>query len=399
MPDKNDNCSNNPFLTNLIEEYSAPKSVYSSFFAPSDLNKYKTPFKLSEILNLELSKLSNVAIETLNILEESDIDNHTIQYTRFKWRLTAFLHIQDIFDGALYMPNPQANIFRQWYFYYESKYILTELILAGLNGFYVSTNALTRLFLEFNLLQLYYFRTINRTKSYQCIEDYFQKFKHPSWNTVLKGAFDNSEFTKPIKFRANLHRGALSNNSSHPYEPSQSPQIYGPNKPGPSLEGIYFWASFSCILESVLWSYYTTFPMLFFPLDPIIKFGFKAPLGIFVNALATHVIKMGFDEIDYNEFILHFQNNQDVIELTKYYNSRDSLNDEQIRQTWNQEDGVLANGDIEKGRMRQTAKLRALRESMALYHKPKDTDIIPNYEQAFSIFKYSKWKTLYKKIK
>ena len=168
-----------PFLETLISK--AHKHEFSVVYKrPKDISSYKQPYNLLEILGLNEKLLSETAKNTLDVFEKSKDKEFISTYDDFKWKVTAFIDIQDIFDSPLYNTGEVLNIFHIWYFYYESKYVLIESILCGLNAFYLASNALLRLFLEFSLLQNYYYRIINNNQSYQALEQYFKTGTHPN---------------------------------------------------------------------------------------------------------------------------------------------------------------------------------------------------------------------------
>ena len=87
--------------------------------------------------------------------------------------------------------------------------MLAESILSGLNGLYIASNALLRPFLEFSLLQNYYYRLVERA-AYTPVQDYLEKGRHPSWGTVLNDALPHDSFCRSIRYRLQAHLAGLS---------------------------------------------------------------------------------------------------------------------------------------------------------------------------------------------
>ena len=166
--------------------------------------------------------------------------------------------------------------------------------------------------------------------------------------------------------------------------------------PEPSLEGIYFWYTTRLALEAVLWAYYANFPMLFHPVDPVRKFGFKGPVGFFIDELGGHVIKKSLSNTEYPDFLEYTGKQDQVVSLLDYYNSLRSLSDDEILKTWSsKENGPI--GNIHEGFCKQMAMLRATREFMAL--KPATEGLeSKQVKDVLDVFSYEKWKHIYKHL-
>ena len=226
---------------------SSPRfEVYYIYY--SDIDSQDDPGPLDQILGLQGDFLSDREKQVLTILESSDTDTRK-DYSRFKWKVLAFLSAQDVFDSPLVHGHDLSSMFRQWYFFYESKYLLIETILCGLNGFMGALGSLLRLFLEFSLLQNFFYRNINTTSSYELLENYYVRGVNPSWNTVIRGVMPTNSFTAPIKRRLQAHLQALSENCSHPYHPAFTHKRSGSTFPEPTLERIFSYSWVTLILE------------------------------------------------------------------------------------------------------------------------------------------------------
>ena len=386
------------FLGDLVSKACRPTFVTATYEYVSDVAQYTSPRDLLEIIGVEKNLLSKTAAETVDILETQEKRNResSLSYDDFKWKLTAFAHIQDIFDCPLYPDGGILNVYHLWYFYYESKYILIESLLCGLNGFCLASNVLLRLFLEFSVLQNYYYRITRDQQSYGPLEKYFRSRVHPGWNSIVNGALPKDSFTKPIKFRLDMHHKALSESCTHAYHPDLSPKQRGTFMPEPSLESIYFWYTTKLAVEAVLWAYYANFPMLFHPVNRLRKFGFTGPVGLFIDALGGHVIKKSLSNAEYSDFLEYAGKQDQVVSLLDYYNSLRKLSDDEILKTWpSKENGPIEN--IHEGFCKQMAMLRATSEFMAL--KPVTEEMESNQvKKVLGVFSYEKWKHIYKHV-
>lgn len=351
---------------------------------------------LLSILGLSKDVLQTDAIKVIDYLEGSERNEHG-EYNQFKWRILAFTTIQDVFEATIYNMNYIEKSFFQWYFYYETKYILTESILCGLNGFYMAVDTLLRLFLEFNLLQMYVYHTIRKNSDYSVLDNYFKNNVTPNQATLINHSLPSNSFTKPIKRRIDIHLKSLSKTALHPYSPLFSKRSHTGITPSVSLEGIYFWFIIDIILEVVLWLYYVNFPALFHPVDVIKKFGFNGPVGVFIPPYDGEVIRKSMSDADYTSFRNYAENNDDIKPLIKFYESKKDLTKEEIIATWNKEDGQLED-DFEASYFSILTKLRVIKESMVMIKIKELAEKNNKLPEVPNIFSYTTWLQLLKKI-
>lgn len=386
-------------LKELVDEIGKNRSVSAAYCLITDLENWTSPDTLPRILGISEDILSERARATLQLHERSDADSKTSSdWMDFKWKLTAFQEIQDIFDAPLYLGRDSPlNLFQLWYFYFESRHLLAESIVCGLMGYYAASNALLRLVLEFSLLQSYYYRVSNETQSYKRLQAYFDNGIHPSWNTVLRNVVPSNSFCKPIKARLDFHLKALSKTATHAYHPDNSPRQHATRFGQPSLEGIFFWQLTRIVLQAILWSYYVNFPMLFQPRDTMRKFGFNGPVGILVDAKCTAAVEKSLAREEYAEFLSYSQKDENVQAIVAWCDAHPDLSDAEIKATWNaKEDGEL-DGRLSIGFAKKMAKIRAIRETLALKRSvglsPHDEDV--DFERLFS---FTRWRKNYKSV-
>ena len=272
---------------------------------------------------------------------------------------------------------------------------MAESVLCGLNGLYVASDALLRPFLEFNLLQLYYYRLIRQSGAYSPLEEYFKKGRHASWNTVMSKALPSDSFCGPIRFRIGTHLAGLSESSVHPYHPDHSPTQHRASSHGHSLEGVFFWQKTSLILEAALWIYYVNFPLLFHPVEVLRKFGFNGPVGVVIDRQCAEFVKRSLSLEDYEAFRDYSSRQDNVSSVLGWVAGHRDLTDEEIRSGWDdKEDGTFP-GIIEAYCCRM-AKLRALRVAMAFRGRER-TD--PPEELVRSMATLGGWRQLSKREK
>lgn len=189
-------------IRNLLNEADRAKEFRGTYRFFKSGGVPNTPCSVLDALEISDAILSPVAREALEALEACPGDQAS-QWLELKWKLTAFLYVQDIFDTPLFEGGDGRSLFHQYYFYHESHHILAESVLCGLNGFDTAATALLRLFLEFTVLQNYYYRLINKSRSYVALEEYFRTGTHHSWHTLLKKCLPKDDLSNTVVFASN----------------------------------------------------------------------------------------------------------------------------------------------------------------------------------------------------
>ncbi len=359
------------FLRQLVADVERPKTFSSFYAAPKSSDELNAPYGLLDALGLQQGDLSNTAAAALAAIEEVAKDSPA-DWLDFRWKLSAFVHLQDIFDARLQEGKELRTLFQQYYFYYESHIILAESVLAGLNGLYIASDALLRPFLEFSLLQNYYYRFTREVGSYAPVEKFFADKRTPSWGTALKKALPKDAFCRPIRYRISAHLSALSDNSQHAYHPQASPLQHRQRQHGHSVEGIFFWLKTRLILDAALWLYYVNFPLLFHPVDVVRKFGFKGPVGELADPLTGHVVQRSLSEANYRSFKDY--STKEAQAHLEWVRSQRNLTDAEIAATWNEEHGRCP-PDLRMAFGMHMARFRALRIGLAFHAAERLQDV------------------------
>lgn len=369
-----------------------------SYFKIYRNGEIENPGDLLEILALDKERFTAEGKEILDYLEseiESTKDFPT--YRDFKWKLSAFIEMQDMLAIPIVSGSKPEHIFQLNYFYYESKYLLLESIISSLNGLHIANRQLLRSFMEFNLLQLYFRNQIFRKNSIKPFTDYLQYKNNPGLTSLINKAIPDDDFCKPIKKRLQIEFKNLANRFSHAYEPSDSPKHLGVFMPSSSIETLYFWFHTAVVLDIVLWMYYVNLPMLFYPLDTIKKFGLNPPMGVYASPSTNILIQKATTTDDYKAFLNYASQHPNVEELIGYYNSFPDLTEEQQWETWKEEKD--ADDTILSCQAKSIAKIRATNEVLAVKYmsgimekESINTEVHQNFSQ------FSKWSKIYKKM-
>jgi hypothetical protein len=383
-------------IDDLVAEMQRGRRVQSTYRLVLDTDNWVLP-PLADMLQVRRDDLNKSAAEILEFFEHGSRDGKASgEWEDFKWKITAFLEIQDIFDAPLYSTGSAVlNIFHLWYFYFESRYLLVESILCGLHGLYAASDALLRPFLEFSMLQLYYRNVCRASQSFQPLEQYFKSGINPSWGRAIKKALPENAFCRPIRSRLELHHKSLSNSATHPYQPDFSARHHSASPAQPSLEGIYFWHRIRLNLQPILWAYYVNFPMLFQPVDILKKFGFGGPVGVFADKQCATAVMRSLGEGEYTEFHRYAASDEAVMSRLSWFESLPDLTEEEIRETWDVSRHGELNRGLREGYAQHMAHNRALLEVMALKAPSGDTEIT-DVNELMRLLSYDRWKVAYK---
>jgi hypothetical protein len=385
-----DSTSGEQLLHDLTEKALSGREVRSQFMYVSKPEEWKKAPPLHEILDVSLDELSHSARATLDALEE--LEYESVTWEDFRWHLTAYFEIQDVFDSPGFRPNPEENLFRIWYFYFESRQLLTESILCGLNALYTASDLLLRPFIEFNVTQLYFYRLSHRCQNYDALDKYLNDGILRNQSTLLSGAFPSDSFSKPIRFRMKKAMDGLSKSVIHPYHPRNSPRQHSSGALEPSLEGLFFWFQPLQALQSVLWAYYVNFPMLFHPRDVVRKFGFNSPVGLFVDETRAMAVQRTLSREDYAAFVAYSKGDETCKSRCEWYDSMPDLSAEEIEASWDAEtDGNLGR-IFPDGYAKMMSKIRAIRLGMALQARRNwNDDDEAVHEMSARIGSYAFW--------
>lgn len=390
----------------LLEELLNRKrnvSVKSSMNYYLNDEDFKAP-PLAELLSLDDSELTATGKRILEYLETTDPEpGQIINFESFKRKVQAFLSIQDMLFPPYFDGTSVAETFQLRYFYYESKYILTEAVVSGLNGLHIGNNTLLRLFLEFNLTQLYYYNTYIKDQSIKRFRNYIQSGIKPSNGELIKEAIASDNFCAPIRKRVQLELQQLANRYSHAYAYSESPKAKGIHVPHSSLESIHFYVAITGILDAVLWMYYASLPMLFVRLDVFKRFGFDIPPGFFATPSTCTIVRQSLPPDDFALFKQYAEEKEMAKANIHWYNSLPDLSEEEIWDTGNvpREEGDT----IISSYIKRTSQMRAqLEMSTEMIRRQlaegKDKNEEINLEQVLDHYvNFSKFRKVYQNLK
>lgn len=353
------------FLQELAQQAAGPRSLRTTFVYLKHPDTCESPGSLVQILDLDVEILSEVARRTLDALDSPDLEPEARErWNAFKWRVHAFVTLQDVFDAPLFESATIDSPFRLWYFYYESKHLLTESILSLLHGFYGASVALLRPILEFTLLQAYVYRRLHDNRDYAELERYFRTGRVPAWHRLLKHSVSSNDLGKLVRSRLQSSMQALSESATHAYRPTFSPKSLGAVRPYPTFEGAFTWMTLDRVLQPVLWTYCLNFPALLCPVDVVRRFGFNPPVGLLVDHHSAAIVRRGLGPSDSAKFKQHADSQDHIRSLLEFHSSHSDLSDEEILMTWKADDGPLPDS-VAAGHIVTTARLRAIRELMA----------------------------------
>src|SRR5690349_5949075 len=121
------------FIERLIDKKAKP-SITSIYHTTNGGDNMRVP-ALMDLLMIDQSLLTEDGKEAISYLESvGERTSPFLSFENFKWKVMAFLAIQDLIRTPVFSDTTTESFLQVKYFYYESKYILTEVIIASLNG-------------------------------------------------------------------------------------------------------------------------------------------------------------------------------------------------------------------------------------------------------------------------
>lgn len=318
---------------------------------------------LCDILGLDKERINKTGQKIIEVLEH-DKDIPKDLYNSLKWKILAFLTIQDAFRGIVHTTGEVNSLFYKSYFYYESIHILREFFYCGFNNFQVAAEHLLRTIVEFSIKQNYFDSLCMQQGSFAPLEKYLDNGIAPDPIRMLGTFLPDSDFAKPLKKNVQVIMKGLSNSSSHAYMPIHSARATGKLQHEYSTGSLFFWASLLPVLDSILWMYYFQLPQLFNPKDVVRKFGFNLPVGCFINQRQHVAIKKSLKPPDYKMFRKIALASEEVTNLNTFYESQGSMTDDDIFATYDGENSDKPSS-IETGYYQAIVQLRASQEVMA----------------------------------
>lgn len=386
-----ENAGPNDHLDQLIKKFNAPRSVVAKYRFRLAADAWDDPGSILDLLGVADPHACEPLKKSASLLDAGLIPDWADDWRSFRWGIAAYNEIQDVFDAPIPKKSEhQPLLFDLWYFYYEAKNLLAESILAGLHGYYAASSAIVRTFLEFNALQLYFYRSVKTSSDYSLLADYRSKGAKPKWGSLRERILPEDPFCRPIKKKLDKHREGLSWSSSHAYEPQFSPRHHSSGPGDLSLLGSSFWLLIHQILKTVLWCYCVNFPMLFHPKQLHLKFGFSRPVGILVDEQCSKTLECALGPSDWDIFRNYSMLDEDVASLTNWYEAMPDLTEDEIWATWPQDAGMKPGTIYPEGYAQSMIVHRAFHELTALrVQGPGDQFPDGLYETFLS---YEKWK-------
>ena len=358
------------YLDALVERAAGPPTATATFLVHDDASQPPHPLQVIGLPPVECSPSAIAALRALDLAEQEE---DFPRWTEFKWEFAAFVHLQDVFDIPVLADRDPLQTARLWYFYYEAKYLLTESLLAGLNGLYAASRSLLRPFVEFNLLQGYFYRRVRHADGYGALDKYFATGARPGWHKILKSSLPPCSLARPVKKRLDATLKFLSDSSSHAHRPQFSHKHHTGSIPRPSLQGLRFWESIRDALSVVLWLYVLNFPIVLSPRDFVTTFGFAGPVGLVADNYLGMFIRKALGDKDHAQFSAARGADGSIEELLEWVDAQPSLTDAQIWETWDESDGPRPES-ITKAYAYRMSRLRALREMLAFTLHDRSND-------------------------
>lgn len=347
----------------LVAGASQGRVVRATYLVHGRPAEWTDPGALQRILDLRAGELSPDALRTLRVLDGMEADGHGGAWRQFKWRLLGLLAVQDVFDAPLYNDGDVTMLGRQWYFYYEAKLVLTEAVVAWLNGLATAPRPMLRLFLEFTLRQLYFYCEIRDAGRYALLTDALHTGVMPKWSRMMKSVVSDPS-AAPVRAKLDALWRGLSESGVHAYHPKHSSAADGRDRTQQHIDSMFDFHTIDFVLQTALWAYCVTFPSLLTPVDLRAKFGYSPLVGKLVTPSTSRAVEMALGPEDVGVFRAMAENSDECRAVLNWYRSLPDLSEAEVQATWDaKEDGEFDSDHVAWAKA--LAKMRAIREMLA----------------------------------
>lgn len=391
---------NAEFLKTLLEA-NGTMQLTSTFMMVRDDQAMET-VRLSQILNMDESKILGDGQKIIDILEtDTDLPLRSM-YIKLKWKILALVTVQDAFSGVIHADMDSKEFGTRNYFYYESLHLLREYFYCGFNNYLSSSQHLLRTILEFNIKQVYFDKICMQQGAFEPLRKHLKDGIAPEPAKMVTRILPQDTDAKPLKKQVQFVLKGLSKSSSHSYAPIHSIRGNGRLQHEYSIDSLFFWATLLVLLDSVLWLYYFHYPQLFNPKNVATKFGFSPPVGCFITKTQAIAIDKSLSENDRKFFKDRAMSSGEIASLNHFYDQQKSMTKKQILDSWDQEDGKRPT-TIEGGYFATITKMRAIQEVTAnaasIEESSKDDELEKLHKLFSNVTNYEWWRHHYKNFK
>lgn len=351
--------------------------------------------RLIELLGLEFTELKPFAKQVIDKFENDEF------IVDLKLGFWAYSQFQDILGVILEEDTAPVN---RHYCYYESLVYLRESIISWLDGNILAALTIFRPFLELAVLHIYWhiYSETNGFKKYYkwLIEDkgkppFKNQIRFISDNMSAKDFIPASKVELLSKTFLNFYRFGSAYNHSPKIDESIITLNYGMRSI--SLDGFYgFIAHLRILLRQIVYLYILAYPMIIFPVDPLKKWGFMGPMGVFIDSTGFSIIKKYLGDANIESLTGELEQMDIVKDLLAWYNEMPDLSKNDIEDSWNKVVRILeCDKNIREIPMRLTARkahLRSLKWALNYICEPKNVPEMPDDKLEKLFKKVQDWK-------
>jgi hypothetical protein len=348
---------------------------------------------LRHVWDIENAELSANGENILKRIESSG-DPIRAVYHDVCWHGQALLEFQDL----QLLPLPKSGPFplNTSFLFCESLNVLRQVLLCGLNGQVHAALAALRSSLEAFVCHYWWRRRLLPSDDYEPFYDWLLG-SEPLRNfaRILTDTLNELE-RPPHVFVFDELKTIYSLLCSYAHKPLLDEAIIrvrGGNTPGSNDSETFYWLGIlqktqRCMVDVAVLST----PLALFPVDLYRKFGFKVPLGVFLDLYSGHAVEQALGHTAFAAYQKHFENLDPPSGYVAWYNGLPDLSDEELLATWDEEapndrPEYSAKDKIALRVCQMKAKMRAMLWSFSYYdimNLPDESELKRKLEQMSS---------------
>jgi hypothetical protein len=293
---------------------------------------------LRDVWDIGDAELSPIALNTLRRIESFGDPVETI-YNNICWQGQALLEFQDL--QQLPLPKSGPFLLNESFLFCESLNVLRQVVLCGLNGQVHAALATLRSSLEAFVCHYWWKRRLTPLDDYASFYEWlFGKEQLRNFAKIRSETIKDLE-RPPYAFIFDELTATYSQLCSYAHKPLLDEaiiRIRGGNISEPSDRELSYWLSLlqktqRCMVDVAVLSS----PLALFPVDLYRRFGFKGPVGVFLDLYSGYALEKALGKTALLAYQKHFENLDPPSGYIAWYNGLPQLKDEELLATWNEE--------------------------------------------------------------
>lgn len=293
---------------------------------------------LRSALDLGPNDLSLTGLAALDLGEHLEQEMPGLEIPKF-WRdlghrVKALHEFGFVLDVSVDLTDESPDLLRQHHCYWEAYGLMREQIIALLNGQLSLWAASLRPFLELVVAEAY-FRVVG-SDSPELRRWLDGKVSAPKWDRMTKTLGEDLNLAQAPRVLRRLHV-AYAHACEYAHKPDAEASLLGArgtNRGYGNLETFFrVIMEEALLLQTAISVMLLAYPNATVPMDPVRKWGFNGPVGLFVGPFEVEAFRLALGDDDFTKLQDIALRDPSVLAMKRDWESRADLTAEQIEHT------------------------------------------------------------------